>query len=579
MERKWILKANVTGDEVSKLATSLNLDFHLASLLIQRNIRNFEQAKAFFRPSLDDLHDPFLMEDMDKAIARLNKAIGNKEKILVYGDYDVDGTTSVSLVYNYLSNLNKEIDYYVPDRYNEGYGISFEGLKYAVDNEVDLIIALDCGIKAIDKAKFASEHGVDLIICDHHTPGDEIPEAVAVLDPKRSDCNYPYKHLSGCGVGFKLLQAFADSNNMPERDLYQLLDLVVVSIGSDIVPITGENRILAYYGLKVLNHSPQVGLKKIIELGGLNDKEIVISDIVFKLGPRINAAGRMESGKTAVELLVSKDEKLAEEIGNQINVINDERKTKDHEITDQALEQIAENIEGREKKTTVVHAKDWHKGVIGIVASRLIEHHFRPTVVLTESNGYLSGSARSVPGFNLYEAIESCSHLLEDFGGHMYAAGMTLKPENIEDFKQCFESFVEKNITPQQLIPSIDADLEIEVKHITPRFFRILKQFAPFGPDNMKPVFISRHVYDNGSARQVGKNKEHLKLKVIQHLGDNLSIDAIGFGFGKYYDDIKDFKPFDICYTIEENVFMNRKSLQMMIRDIRPASDINPENK
>ena len=570
MDRKWILKAKADKENVSQRAKALNINDHLATLRLQRNIETFDQARQFFRPSLNDLHDPFLMQDMDKAIERLDKALQDKQKILVYGDYDVDGTTSVSLVYNYLKSLNDNIGYYVPDRYNEGYGISFEGLDYAVEKEYDLIIALDCGIKAIDKAAYASEHNIDLIICDHHTPGDEIPNAVAVLDPKRSDCDYPYKHLSGCGVGFKLLQAYAQHNNHDENSLFQMLDLVVVSIGSDIVPITGENRILAHYGLKVLNKAPQTGLKTIIELAGLKDRDIVISDIVFKLGPRINAAGRMESGKTAVELLVSEDESLAVDIGNQINEINDERKTKDHEITDQAMEQIAEDIKGRNRKTTVVHSEDWHKGVIGIVASRLIEHHFRPTVVLTESNGFLSGSARSVPGFNLYGAIEHCSHLLEDFGGHMYAAGMTLKPENLDDFKMCFEEYVSKHISPEQLIPSIDADLEIEVKDITPKFFRILKQFAPFGPDNMKPVFIARNVYDNGNARKVGKSGEHLKLKVIQHLGDNLSIDAIGFGFGKYYDDITNFNPFDICFTIEENVFMNKKSLQMMIRDIIP---------
>ncbi|MFO7789012.1 MAG: single-stranded-DNA-specific exonuclease RecJ, partial [Bacteroidales bacterium] len=477
------------------------------------------------------------------------------------------------LVYNYLSKFHKELGYYVPDRYEEGYGISFLGLDFAHENNYDLIIALDCGIKANDKADYAKKKDIDLIICDHHNPGDKLPSATAILDPKRDDCPYPYKHLSGCGVGFKLLQAFTKNNTLPEKELYNYLDLVVVSIGSDIVPITDENRILAHYGLKVLNRTPQTGLKTIITLAGLDEKEINISDIVFKIGPRINAAGRMASGKTAVELLISRNESDAVTIADQINEINDTRKTLDHDITDRALEQIKDHITDKDKKTTVVYAEDWHKGVIGIVASRLIEHHYKPTVVLTRSNGMLSGSARSVPGFNLYDAIKSCSHLLEDFGGHMYAAGLTLKPDNLDEFKACFEKHVAGHILPEQLIPGIDVDTELKIKDITPKFYRILKQFAPFGPDNMKPVFVSRNVYDNGCARQVGKNKEHLKLKVIQQPGANLAIDAIGFGFGDYYDQIKDFQAFDICYTIEENLFMGKTSLQMMIKDIRPKEN------
>ncbi|MFW5805567.1 MAG: single-stranded-DNA-specific exonuclease RecJ [Bacteroidales bacterium] len=571
MDKKWQLRAIEDKGIVSNLAKSLNIEEPLANILVQRNIHNFEEAKKFFRPSLKDLHDPFRMKDMDKAVERLNYAISQHQKILIYGDYDVDGTTSVALVYNYLSKFHKELGFYVPNRYDEGYGISYRGLDYAHEQEYHLIIALDCGIKATEKAKYAKSKGIDLIICDHHTPGESLPDAVAVLDPKRSDCPYPYKHLSGCGVGFKLLQGFTQNNELPEKDLYNLLDLVVVSIGSDIVPITGENRILAHYGLKVLNRNPQMGLKTIIKLAGLDEKEIIISDIVFKIGPRINAAGRMESGKTAVELLICKDISPALTIANQINEINDTRKTLDHDITDKALNQIQVEHTDKEKKTTVVYSEDWHKGVIGIVASRLIEHHYKPTVVFTKSNGVLSGSARSVQGYNLYESIESCSHLLDDFGGHMYAAGLTLKPENLEEFKRCFEAHVSQHILPEQLIPRIDVDIELDkINLITPKFYRVLKQFAPFGPENMKPVFVSRNVYDNGWAKQVGKNKEHLKLKVISKPGDNLAIDAIGFGFGEYYEAIKDFQPFDICFTIEENLFMGKTSLQMMIKDIIP---------
>ena len=573
MDRKWILKPAGDQDTVKIMADSLNINTFLSRILVQRDINSFDKAKQFFRPQLADLHDPFLMKDMDKAIERLNKAIGNKENILIYGDYDVDGTTSVALIYNYLSKHHKSLGCYVPDRYNEGYGISFAGLDYAIENNYSLIIALDCGIKAVEKVRYANEKGIDLIICDHHTPGDSIPEAAAVLDPKRPDCDYPYKHLSGCGVGFKLLQAFTINNNYNVSDLYPLLDLVVVSIGSDIVPITGENRILAHYGLKVLNNNPQTGLKTVIELSNLSDKEIVISDIVFKIGPRINAAGRMESGSTAVDLLITKDEKKSIDIGNQINLINDERKSLDHSITDEAIEQVQNYPGNGNMKSTVVFSENWHKGVIGIVASRLIEVFYRPTVVLTQSNGLLSGSARSVPGFNLYSAVENCSGLLEDFGGHMYAAGLTLKAENFEKFKICFEKFVAENITEEQMTPSINADLLIEIKDINQKFYKILKQFAPYGPGNMKPVFISRHVFDNGHGKTVGKNGEHLKLKIIQHIGDNLTMDAIGFGFGHFFEQIKNYQPFDVCYTIEENTFMGHTNLQMMIKDIKPAKN------
>lgn len=569
MERKWIVKYGGDNEIRKKLGASLNIAPNLAGLLLQRGIESYEEARSFFRPQLSDLHDPFLMQDMDLAVNRLNQAIKNKEKIMVYGDYDVDGTTSVALVYSYLKKFHPHMGYYVPDRYNEGYGISFMGIDHALKEDYSLIIALDCGIKAIEKAKYAREKNIDLIICDHHNPGEELPDAVAVLDPKRSDCRYPYKGLSGCGVGFKLMQAYTLSNQMKMAPLYEFLDLVVVSIGSDIVPITGENRVLAKYGLQVLNDRPLIGLQTVLDLANLNDKEIVISDIVFKIGPRLNAAGRMESGSKAVALLVANDPEEAHSIGNEINEINTNRKTLDHNITDEALEMIKSHTEWAENKSTLVYSAEWHKGVIGIVASRLIENYFRPTVVLTQSNGMVSGSARSVPGFDLYSAIESCSDLLESFGGHMYAAGLTLKPERLNEFRERFEKAVASTITDDMLIPSINVDLELEVKDITPKFYRILKQFAPFGPENLKPVFVTRGVYDNGCGKKVGKSGEHLKLKIIQHLGDNLSIDAIGFGFGKYYNKITDFQAFDICFTVEENHFMGHTNLQIVIKDIK----------
>jgi single-stranded-DNA-specific exonuclease len=573
MKKQWKLKEAIDIEASDKLASELKISKLLTSLLILRNIVTYEDSRNFFRPSLDNLHDPFLMKDMDKAVERLNIAVKNKENILIYGDYDVDGTTSVSLIYNYLIEFHKNIGYYIPDRNDEGYGISFKGIDYAIKNKYNLIIALDCGIKAVDKIEYANKNNIDFIICDHHTPGEAIPNAVAVLDPKRTDCPYPYKDLSGCGVGFKLLHGYALNNNLDLKKLYTFLDLVVVSIGSDIVPITGENRILAFFGLKILNTNPQTGLKTIIELSNLSNKQIVISEIVFKIGPRINAAGRMESGSTAVDLLITKESRKSLLIGNQINEINDERKTLDHNITDEAIEQVINYDKEQKLNTTVVYSEDWHKGVIGIVASRLIESFFRPTVVLAKSNGLISGSARSVPGFNLYNAIDYCSEYLENYGGHMYAAGLTLKPENLQNFRNSFEEYVSKNITDEQKIPTLNADLEIEVKHINKKFYKILKQFAPFGPENMKPVFISKHVFDNGQGKTVGKNKEHLKLKIIQHIGDNLTIDAIGFGFGKQYDQTSKFQAFNICYTIEENQFMGSTKLQLLIRDIYPAED------
>ena len=568
IEKRWLIRENADFEKVDKLSSLLNIDKKIANILVQRGVETYEQARVFFRPELSDLHDPFLMKDMDKAVKRLIEAIDNNESILIYGDYDVDGTTAVAVVYNYLLNFHNKLCYYVPDRYNEGYGISFQGIDYAEENNCSLVIAVDCGIKAIEKTKYANEKGIDLIICDHHNPGETLPEALAVLDPKRTDCDYPYKELSGAGVAFKLMQAFCTVRQEPPEILYKNLDLVVVSIGSDIVPLTGENRILAYYGLQQLNTDPCPGLKSIINITGLIDKEIQVNDIVFKIGPRINAAGRMESGKTAVELLTTDNDKFAEKIGLEINVINSSRKELDHDITDQALKMISEDEISKSAYSTVVYSEDWHKGVIGIVASRLTETYYRPTVVFTKSNGMATGSARSVPGYNLYEAIESCSDLLENFGGHMYAAGLTLKMENLEPFRQRFEDFVKKTITPEQRIPVINADMEIEIKDITPKFYRLLKQFAPFGPENMTPTFVSKNVFDNGSAKLVGKTNDHLKLKVIQHLGDNRCVDGIGFNFGSFYEYIREYKAIDICYQIFENHFMNQTFLQILIKDI-----------
>ncbi len=568
IEKRWLIKEAADIGKVEKLSSLLNIDKKIGNLLVQRGIETYDEARVFFRPELNDLHDPFLMKDMDKAVARLIKAIETNEHILIYGDYDVDGTTAVAVVYNYLKNFHDKLWFYVPDRYNEGYGISFQGIDYAKDNNCSLVIAVDCGIKAIEKTKYANEKEIDLIICDHHNPGAILPEAFAILDPKRTDCDYPYKELSGAGVAFKLMQALCQTKQAPPEVLYKNLDLVVVSIGSDIVPLTGENRILSYFGLQQLNNDPCPGLKSIITITGLTDKEIQVNDIVFKIGPRINAAGRMESGKTAVELLITENDKFAEKTGLEINIINTSRKELDHDITDQALEMVASNEISKNAYTTVVYSEDWHKGVIGIVASRLTETYYRPTVVLTKSKDMITGSARSVPGYNLYNAIESCSDLLENFGGHMYAAGLTLKIENLEPFKQRFEDYVKQTITEAQRIPVINADMQIEIKDITPKFYRLLKQFAPFGPGNMTPTFVSIGVYDNGSVKQVGKNSDHIKLKIIQHLGDNRCIDGIGFNFGHFFEYIKEYKAFDLCYQIFENHFMNQTFLQILIKDI-----------
>jgi len=566
MEKIWKTKPRGEPTEISRMVQLLKIEDTLANLLIQRGIRTFEQAKVFFRPELKDLHDPFLMKDMDKAIERLDKAIANDEKILIYGDYDVDGTTSVALVYSYLRKIYNNIEFYIPDRYTEGYGVSFKGIDYAADNKFSLVIALDCGIKAINTVKYAKERGVDFIICDHHTPGDALPCAVAVLDPKREDCNYPYNELSGCGVGFKLLQAFASTHNLPFEELSEHLDLVCVSIASDIVQITGENRVLAFYGLKQLNDNPRPGLRSIIEIASLENKQITISDSVFKIGPRINAAGRIESGKQAVELLISNSKATAFTMGEKIDNFNTTRKNLDQLITQEALQMINNSPELRDRKTTVLFKPDWHKGVIGIVASRLIESYYRPTVVLTQSHGLATGSARSVPGYNLYNAIDSCSDLLEGFGGHMYAAGLTIKLENLDKFRNRFEEYVSQTITDEQLKAQIEIDQEISFKDITPRFYRILKQFRPFGPENMSPVFVTHGVRDSGASRIVGSTNEHLKLDLVE---SNVQATGIGFGLAEHFSRIKSGKPFSVCYSIEENDFKGTTKLQLNIKDIK----------
>ena len=568
MEKLWKIKNGEEDADVIALGNSLNVSPILARLLVQRGISSFEQAKAFFRPSKDQLHDPFLMKDMDRAVERLCQAIKKSEKILVYGDYDVDGTTAVALVYDYLHQFYKNIDFYIPNRYSEGYGISFQGIDHAFSTGCSLIIALDCGIKSIDKIDYANSLGIDFIICDHHTPDDKLPAAHACLNPKRSDCSYPEKELSGCGVGFKFMQAFCKFNGYSEDALHEYLDLVAVSIASDIVPITGENRVIAALGLLKLNTNPGMGLKSIIHVANMDNRKFLISDIVFKIGPRINAAGRIESGRDAVELLISHDENDAAKRSLDINSCNETRKDLDRVTTQEALELINSDSKQQQRVSTVLFKPDWNKGVIGIVASRVIESFYRPTVILTASQGLAAGSARSVDGFDLYKAIESCSDLLENFGGHMYAAGLTIKEDNIPLFKEKFEAYVRENILPEQLIPSIWIDAEIRLKDITAQLYRILKQFEPFGPGNMKPLFVTRRVMDYGTSKVVGKDKDHLKLELIEECSGSI-VQGIGFSMGKFIHEIKSGSPFDICYTIEENSFNGNVSLQILLKDIR----------
>jgi single-stranded-DNA-specific exonuclease len=564
MQKRWVIKEKGDTVLVGQLAKDLAVNETIASLLVQRGINSYDKARQFFRPELEHLHDPFLMKDMGEAVTRIGQALRKGENILVYGDYDVDGTTSVAMVYSFLKTLHEAVTYYIPDRYKEGYGISMMSIDFAADNDISLVIALDCGIKATDKIAYANDRGIDFIICDHHRPGSEIPAAIAVLDPKREDCAYPFKELSGCGVGFKLIQAYAQKNNIPFDEIAAYMDFVAVSIAADIVPIVDENRVLAHFGLKLLNSSPRKGFKAIIELANLK-KEITINDIVFGFAPRINAAGRMESGNRAVELLISDSTSGAEKSGIGIDNVNTERRTVDIAITAEAMSMMEEE-DHLKKKSTVLFNPEWHKGVVGIVASRLIEKYYRPTIVLTESNGLATGSARSVKSFDVYNAIEACSDLLEQFGGHMYAAGLTLKLENLEAFKERFERVVSSTISEESLQPEIEIDAELSLDDIDPKFFRIINQFAPFGPGNMSPVFLSQKLYDKGYARVVGT--KHLKLVVCQQ-GTNKSFDSIAFGHADHLPSITNRKAFNACFAIEENVWNGSTSLQLNVKDLQ----------
>lgn len=554
-------------EEARALSKEIGVSPILCHLLRQRGITTAEAVKKFFRPQLHDLHDPFLMNDMDAAVKRLNKAMGAKERILIYGDYDVDGTTAVALVYKFLQQFYSNIDYYIPDRYNEGYGVTVKGVDYAYETGVKLVIVLDCGIKAVDEIAYAKEKGIDFIICDHHVPDDVLPEAAAILNPKRADSTYPYEHLSGCGVGFKFMQAFAMNNGIEFHQLTPLLDLVAVSIASDIVPIMGENRILAYHGLRQLNANPCMGLKAIIDICGLSEKEITMSDIVFKIGPRINASGRIQKGKEAVDLLIEKDNKLAHEKGNRINSYNELRKDLDKTMTEEA-NKIVDSLDNLSKRRSIViYNEEWHKGVIGIVASRLTEIYYRPAVVLTRTDGLATGSARSVSGFDVYSAIENCRDLLENFGGHTYAAGLSMKVENVEEFTRRFEEYVTNHILPEQTSATIDIDAQIDFRDITPKFFFDLKKFNPFGPENHKPVFATLNVYDYGTSKVVGREQEHIKLELVDNKSNNV-MNGIAFGQSSQVRYIKTKQSFNICYTIEENSH-KRGDIQLQIEDIK----------
>ncbi len=562
---RWKILPLPKPEKIQTLASELNIDKNLAKILVQRNIETYDQAKQFFRPSLEDLHDPNLMKDMDKAVLRIEKAIKKKENILIYGDYDVDGTTAVSLVSSYLNADYSKVATYIPDRYDEGYGISFKGIDFAFDNDFSLIIALDCGIKAIDKVAYANKKNIDFIICDHHRPGIELPNAIAVLDPKREDCNYPYDELCGCGIGFKLIQAIAKKKGKTIESLVPYLDLVATAIAADIVPITGENRILASFGLQVINTKPRPGFKAIINQ--IKKEKLNITDVVFVIAPRINAAGRIKHGLYAVELLRETNLKKAQKTAAEIETFNTNRKELDKLITKEALLQIEKNNE-KNNYTTVVYQEDWHKGVIGIVASRLIETYYRPTLVFTKSSEMLAASARSVKGFDVYNALQGCSEFIEQFGGHKYAAGLTLKPENYQKFKNKFEEVVKNSIPKELLIPQITIDSEISLQEITPKFQRILNQLGPFGPQNMKPVFMTSGLRDNGYGKKVGQEEDHLKLSIINGI-DQKTYQAIGFGLGNKYNLIDKGDTFKAAFTIEENYWNGITSLQLNIKDIK----------
>ena len=561
---RWTLKPKPAPQKIADFAKELGVDLAISELLIQRGIDTFQAAKTFFRPSWSDLHDPFLMKDMNAAVTRIQSAIENKEQILIYGDYDVDGTSSVALMASYLDTKSTKVSTYIPDRYDEGYGVSYKGIDYASDNNFSLIIALDCGVKAIEKVSYAKSKGIDFIICDHHRPGNELPLAVAVLDPKRSDCNYPFKELCGCGVGFKLIQALAYMDNKPAESLLGYLDLVATAIGADIVPIVGENRALAYLGLQVINSKPRPGFMAIISQ--IKKETLTMTDVVFNIAPRINAAGRMMHGNYAVELMKETDLKNAKSAAIEIENFNTSRREADKLITKEALEQI-ENANETNHATTVVYRDNWHKGVIGIVASRLIETYYRPTLVFTKSGDYLAASARSVRGFDVYNALEKCSHLIEQFGGHMYAAGLTIKQENYLAFKSAFEAEVSKTLPTQLKTPEITIDSEINFESITPKFFRILKQFAPFGPQNLSPVFMTSKVNDTGYGKCVGEDQTHLRLTLTQNR--STKIVAIGFGLAARLPIVKSKKNFKAVYSVDENQWNGRVNLQLKLKDLK----------
>jgi len=561
---RWTLKPSVDEHKVQYLVDALAVDRSIAHLLVQRGIETFEEAKAFFRPKIEDLHNPFLMKDMDKAVERIERALATNERILVYGDYDVDGTTSVALMATYLETKTDQIATYIPDRFEEGYGVSYKGIDYAIDNDFTLIVALDCGVKAVDKVQYAKDKGVDFIICDHHRPGDKLPQAVAVLDPKRADCTYPFKELCGCGIGFKLIHALGHNQGESLKDFLPYLDLVATAIGADIVPIVGENRILAYHGVRVMNASPRPGFQALIK--NIKKTTLTIADVVFVIAPRINAAGRMKHGNYAVSLLKESNITQAELVAQEIESFNTTRRALDQNITKEALAQI-EELNETECSSTVVYDSSWNKGVIGIVASRLIETYYRPTLVFTKSGDLLTASARSVRGFDVYEALQNCSKYIEQFGGHKYAAGLSIKEENYKAFKQAFENEVDKTLAVHLRTPELLIDAEIQLSAVTPKFYRILKQFAPFGPQNMAPVFMTSDVVDTGYAKCVGEDDKHLKISVAQHNGE--PINGIGFGLGDKLPYVANKSTFSIAYAIDENQWNGRISLQLKLKDIK----------
>jgi single-stranded-DNA-specific exonuclease len=573
--KKWLYKESKNSELVTQLSDELSVPYTISNLLVQRGIEDFETAKTFFTPSWEQVHDPYLMKDMRLAVERIGKALENDEKILVYGDYDVDGTTSVSLVYSFLKKYHDRIDYYIPDRYLEGYGVSMKGVQYAIDNDFKLIIALDCGIKAIDKVAYAKENGVEFIICDHHRPGDKIPDAVAVLDPKQDDCNYPFDELCGCGIGFKLVQAFAAENEIDGAELAEYLDLVAIAIASDIVPINGENRVLCSYGLDRLNKQPRIGIQSFIEAA--NKSKFNVTDLLFTIGPRINAAGRIHSGKKAVELLISENREDAQIVADEINAYNLERRELDKNITEEALSMIASDPEMLKRKSTVLYSPNWHKGVIGIVASRVMETYYRPTIILTKSGEVLAGSARSVREFDVYNALSECTNELTQFGGHMYAAGMTMDENKLEAFSQQFEKTVANTIKDEQLVQQIEVDAEIDFKELEPdvngnplpKLYRLIERFAPFGPTNLRPVFVTNNIVDNGYSSAIGSDKSHLKLNIVQQGNPAFKVAAIAFKMGHLADRIKSGEPFSIAYSIEVNEWRNTISLQLNVKDIK----------